>query len=206
MNSIYIRSLLNHSRLYLDRFIRETKRVIFTKYRFVDILIHVLIMTMFVTSLFFFYTSYEISTNLKESLKKMSENALAKYKLNTDYLTYSQLELCEKSYSKERYDNAMKQITEESDKLPFQYRPNIINMSITYTIWFIVLIGLIVYVIHFRIPVKELIVSNIILFLFLGGIEYYFIYNILKYVPVNFSLITDTLFDHVIKFLYVPPY
>ena len=186
---------------FFESFANATKQKIFTKECIVDVLIHVLLMTLFISSLFYFYTSYEISWGLKSSLKNFSNGAIP-----IPLLTPSQLNLCESTYSKERYNNAIKEAKKESDKMPFQYSPNFINMCIMYSIWFFVLIAVSFFVFHFHIPVKNLIISNIILFIFLGGIEYFFIYNILRYVPEKFSLITDTLFDNIIKFLYVPPY
>ena len=79
-------------------------------------------------------------------------------------------------------------------------------MSITYLIWFFLLIFTIIFVYDYDIQTKNLLISNFVLFVFLGGIEYAFIYSVLQYVPIEMTVITDTFYDSMIKDLYNPPY
>ena len=183
---------------FFEPFFTEFRYECLTKKRFVDVTIHVLIMSMFIMSLYYFYTVWVVSNSIKGLINGMIDELLI--------ILSPFASLCTGMFSKKRYDETLKACTDEGNKMPCQYQPNVIVMSITYCIWFFVLIFTVVFAHKYDVRTKDLVLSNIVLFAFLGGIEYAFIYNVLRYVPIQMTVLTDTLIDSVIKDLYDPPY
>ena len=183
---------------FFEPFATEFSEQCITKSCFVDIIIHILIMSMFIMSLYYFYTVWMVSNGIRDLINLMV------FELNITLPSFTPW--CDGLFSQKRYDETLKNCTDEGNKMPYQYQPNVIVMSITYLIWFFLLIFTIIFVYDYDIQTKNLLISNFVLFVFLGGIEYAFIYSVLQYVPIEMTVITDTFYDSMIKDLYNPPY
>ena len=91
--------------LFFEPFFTEFGYECLTKKRFVDVTIHILIMSMFIMSLYYFYTVWIMSNGIKGLINDMIDGL--------SVLLSPFASLCTGMFSKKRYDKMLKKCEDE---------------------------------------------------------------------------------------------
>jgi hypothetical protein len=169
----------------------------------INISLHVLILLIFLTCFFFLYISQvekdTIQNELKNAIKKQVPVALENIKNESDKLGIS---------AQIRWDNIdqvaidMPKKYENGDPQLKKHNRNLLNICIVAIIILtLFLLGTICYFKLYRkfdIRFKSILIDNLVIFFFIGIIEFlFFKYIALNYVPVKASNLSSSLIDRI---------
>jgi hypothetical protein len=169
----------------------------------INITLHVLILSVFLTCFFFLYISDiekdTVQSQLKNAIEKQVPIALKNIKDESDKLNIS---------AQIHWDNIdqiatdMPKKYENGDPQLKKHNRNLLNICIgAIIVLFIFLIGTIAYFKlykKFDIKFKSILIDNLVIFFFIGIIEFlFFKYIALNYVPVKASNLSSSLIDRI---------
>lgn len=170
----------------------------------INIELHVLILFSFLTIFFFVYITKQESTAIQNEFNNVIDKNTSSFLDSIDYLNYT-------LYPKIKINwNKINQIgsdieTKYKDKIdPIMYKNNnrlkktAIGIIIGLTCLLLITVFYFVFYKKYKIDLKDIIITNIIIAILLGISEYlFFSYIGSKYVPVNKSQLVDDFVDRI---------
>ena len=181
----------------LERFKETIKRVLLTKDKIVDILVHVIVMFTFISSLYFYISAPAIG----DGLRRVFNSIFLYYELPPPF-TPSQ---CPDQFSKSHIDNLEYNITNGIYQNT-RTNNNLVIILAAYICWLLLVFFTISYVQYNNIYIKWILITNLSLFTVLAPLEYIFVISSYRYSPYNPTEIGDFFLEEVIRNLNTPAY
>lgn len=171
----------------------------------INVGLHICILFTFLTIFFFMYITKMTQASLNSSLNNMIENQANNIFTQIDNFTIDFLPELNKNMKWNEIDKTADKLIEKSYEPEIEIQKNnddLIRMAKIAIISFIIVIICVVlyfkYVKKYDIHIGEIIMENIIIFTFIGIIEFWFFTNVgSKYIPVTPDVVSTTLTERI---------
>lgn len=166
----------------------------------IDIVIHIVILFSIISMFFMFVISKKETNAINNQISENANNAIDKIINNFDKNTLSELQILGKT-------DFIQKMKSKYEKENLYVKTH--NKWLFKTIWYtngvlittsLIVILLLMYQCNTCINIKEILLTNIVTFLFIGTLEVLFFMNVgKKYIPSNPSVVVNTFFDEILK-------
>jgi len=156
----------------------------------INIIIHIVILFTFLTVFYFLFASNLAREHFNDEIEKLIKSNINNF---TDKLTLEQRNILKIVLN---YDYKLKNRYSMPDAYVEEHNRWIKNSAIELIVYSIILLVVVLSIIYYKTPgvIINMLVENIIIFIFIGIVEYFFFMNVaLKYVPASPSLLVRTL-------------